>query len=123
VPEHPAQMRCRDGSVRDVLVTSSGRFEDGRLVHTRCFTVDVTARKEAERGLVARARQQEAVAELGELALRERDLQKVFQHATAALARTLEVEYAKVLELLPGGSEVLLRAGVGWKPASSVRRG
>jgi PAS domain S-box-containing protein len=116
VHEHPAQMRCRDGSVRDVLVTSSGRFEDGRLVHTRCFTVDVTARKEAERGLVARARQQEAVAELGELALRERDLQKVFQHATAALARTLEVEYAKVLELLPGGSEVLLRAGVGWKP-------
>jgi hypothetical protein len=25
------------------------------------------------------------------------------------------VEYSKVLELLPGGEELLLRAGVGWK--------
>ena len=77
--------------------------------------VDVTARKRAEAGLLARARQQQAVASLGELALRERDVQKVFERATAAVADTLDVEYCKVLELLPGGREVLLRAGVGWK--------
>jgi DNA-binding NarL/FixJ family response regulator len=35
---------------------------------------------------------------------------------TAALvARILGVEYSKVVELLPGGEELLLRAGVGWR--------
>src|SRR5205814_10648359 len=33
---HPARMVCKDGSVRHVLVNSSGYFEDGELVHTRC---------------------------------------------------------------------------------------
>jgi PAS domain S-box-containing protein len=113
--DYPAQMRCKDGSIRDVLISSSVLFEDGEFVHTRCFTLDVTARKCAEATLQVRARQQQAIASLGELALRERDLQQVFEHATAVAARTLEVEYCKVLELLPDGSEVLLRAGVGWQ--------
>ena len=122
VHEQPARMRCKDGSVREVLITSSGLFEDGRLVHTRCFTVDVTARKRAERGLLARARQQEAVAALGELALRERELQKVFEQATEAVAETLDVELCKVLEMLPGGAELLLCAPAwagsgGWSAA------
>ena len=244
VHEFPARMRCKDGSLRDVLITSSVRFEDGAFVHTRCFTVDVTARRIAEaslqeserrlrlaleagrmgtwewniatgqvdwspglqalhglepgtfegtfeafrrdivpedrerveqlvaetlrtgkdhhleyricplgggirwvegRGklyrdaegrpermvgvctditarkvveanLVARARQQQAVASLGEIALRERDLQRVFDRAVAMVAETLEVEYCKVLELMPGREALLLRAGVGWKP-------
>jgi signal transduction histidine kinase/ActR/RegA family two-component response regulator len=77
---------------------------------------DVTERKRAEAARFARAKQQEVVASLGELALREWDLQKVFEHATATVVQALEVEYCKVLELLPGGEEVLLRAGVGWKP-------
>ena len=48
VRDRPARMRCRDGSIRDVLVSSNALFEEGRLVHTRCFTVDVTDRKRAE---------------------------------------------------------------------------
>lgn len=49
VREHPAGLRCKDGSIRDVLVTSSALFEDGRFVRSRCFTIDVTDRKRAER--------------------------------------------------------------------------
>ena len=62
-----------------------------------------------------RARQQQAVAKLGELALRERTLQTVFAHAVATVAETLTVEYCKVLELLPGDEALRLRAGVGWQ--------
>jgi PAS domain S-box-containing protein len=44
----PARLRCKDGSIKDVLINSSVRWEHGRFVHTRCFTLDVTARRRAE---------------------------------------------------------------------------
>lgn len=44
---YPARLRARDGSLRDVLITSSAKFENGRFVNTRCFTVDVTEEKRA----------------------------------------------------------------------------
>lgn len=53
IHDYPARLRCKDGSIRDVLITSSGLFEDGRFIHTRCFTSDVTARKQAEQQLAA----------------------------------------------------------------------
>jgi signal transduction histidine kinase/ActR/RegA family two-component response regulator len=77
---------------------------------------DITERKRTETMLRVRARQQHAVAELGKLALREPELQRVFDHATETVARTLEIEYCKILESLPGEDGLLLRAGVGWKP-------
>src|SRR3970040_2170420 len=33
----------KDATKRHVLIDSSAYFEDGQLVHTRCFTRDVTA--------------------------------------------------------------------------------
>jgi PAS domain S-box-containing protein len=39
----------------------------------------------------------------------------MLDEAVALVARTLDVEHANVMELLPGGEELLLRAGVGWK--------
>jgi PAS domain S-box-containing protein len=49
--DYPARLRCRDGSLKDVLIDSSGRFKDGRFIHTRCFTRDVTERLRAEAAL------------------------------------------------------------------------
>jgi PAS domain S-box-containing protein len=51
--EYPARLRCKDGSIKHVLIDSSGYFEDGVFVHTRCFTRDVTSQRIAEE---ARAR-------------------------------------------------------------------
>src|SRR6056297_1628129 len=62
-----------------------------------------------------RIRQQEVVAELGQQALETDGLDQLMHDAAAAVAETLDVEYAKVLELLPGGDEVFLRQGVGWR--------
>ena len=70
-------------------------------------------RRRAEVSLHVRARQQHAVARLGELALRERDLQRVFEAAMAIVAETLETEYAKLMELLPGGAELAVRSAYG----------
>ena len=46
--EYPARLRCKDGSIKDVLIDSNVMFRDGGFVHTRCFTRDVTERKLAE---------------------------------------------------------------------------
>jgi PAS domain S-box-containing protein len=48
VDKHPAQLRAKDGSIKDVLVTSSVQFREGEFVNTRCFTIDVTDLKRAQ---------------------------------------------------------------------------
>ena len=60
------------------------------------------------------ASQQRAIANLGEFALRERDLQAVFDYATRLIAETLNIELCKILQCIPG-DRLLLLAGVGWK--------
>jgi PAS domain S-box-containing protein len=77
---------------------------------------EVTDRARVHRELRIRASQQEAVARLGERALIESDLQKFFDDAVATIANILDVDLVKILELVPGDAELLLRAGVGWKP-------
>ncbi|TPM95038.1 PAS domain S-box protein [Mesorhizobium sp. B2-1-3A] len=51
VTRHPATLRARDGSLRQVEVSSSGSYQDGKLEHTRCFTIDVTRFKAVEEAM------------------------------------------------------------------------
>jgi PAS domain S-box-containing protein len=46
--QHPARLRCKNGQIREVVIDSSAYFNEGRFVHTRCFTRDVTAEKQAQ---------------------------------------------------------------------------
>lgn len=39
----PATLRRKDGSTRRVLINSNVLWQDGKFVHTRCFTRDITA--------------------------------------------------------------------------------
>ena len=56
IRDYPARLRRQDGAIRDVLIDSSVLFEDGKFVHTRCFTRDVTAlRQEQQTGLLLTA--------------------------------------------------------------------
>ncbi|PSO09976.1 MULTISPECIES: PAS domain S-box protein [unclassified Sphingobium] len=45
---YPARLRAKDDSIKHVVITSNGRFNEDRLVNTRCFTVDLTSLREAE---------------------------------------------------------------------------
>ncbi|WP_425450102.1 PAS domain S-box protein [Virgifigura deserti] len=49
--KYPARLRAKDGSIRHVLISSNVRFQNGQFVNTRCFTVDVTERRQAEAAL------------------------------------------------------------------------
>ena len=74
-----------------------------------------TERATLEGELRSRAKQQEALAQLGERALAEPDLERLLNDAVSTVALTLSADFVKILELLPGESELLLRAGFGWK--------
>lgn len=75
--------------------------------------MDSTAGQNTE--LQTRVRQQEVAAEIGQQALETNNLDQLLHEATVAIAETLDSDYAKVLELLPGEDEMILRQGVGWR--------
>ena len=79
------------------------------------YTRDVTARRRAGEELGRRVAQQAGVADLGLRALGGQDPQGLMDDAARIVASTLDVELVKVGELLPGESELLIRAGVGWR--------
>jgi GAF domain-containing protein len=68
-----------------------------------------------EEELKARVRYQEALAGLGKSALSEASSPDLLDEAARVVAEVLSVEYCKILELSPDGTELLLRAGAGWK--------
>src|SRR2546423_1633245 len=92
--------------------------ENGVAVRMLGTCRDVTDRQRLLRELRGRAKQQEAVARLGERALIESDLQKLFDEIVTTIAEILGVEFVKILELEPGDAELLLRAGHGWRPGA-----
>ena len=46
-----ARLRCKDGSIRHVLINSNALWKDDVFIHTRCFTRDITDAKLAEEAL------------------------------------------------------------------------
>jgi PAS domain S-box-containing protein len=61
--DYEARLRAKDGSIRHVLVNSSVYTRDGKFVHTRCFTRDITERRNAEMALRERERQLQLVTD------------------------------------------------------------
>ena len=44
-----ATLLCKDGSEKHVLISSNVRWEDGKFVHTRCITRDISKQKKVEK--------------------------------------------------------------------------
>lgn len=42
---YESSLRCKNGSIRDVQISSNVFWEEGKFIHTRCFTVDITDQK------------------------------------------------------------------------------
>ena len=82
---------------------------------TAALESEIVERRRIEEEMQARVRQQAAVVQVGQCALGLDDLLALMDEACVVVAETLGVEYCKVLELLPDGSNLLLRAGFGWK--------
>ncbi|MGJ3245710.1 MAG: PAS domain S-box protein [Elainellaceae cyanobacterium] len=117
VSEGEFEVRTKDGKTRTWLFSSAplGQSAKGvRLVIS--MAADITERKQAKAALATRLKQQAVVAQLSQTALSGLDLDALFYQTTRLIADALDVEYCKVLELLPNEQELLLRSGVGWQP-------
>lgn len=90
------------------------RNASGVAVGMSGVDMDITKRKQFEAALEVYANRQALVAELSQLALAGIDLTILLEQAVNFVAVSLDVDYCKVLELLPNGNNLLLRAGVGW---------
>ena len=61
-------------------------------------------------------KQVSALAKFGGQALRSSEIGELLQEATSLVSDAIEVDLVKVLELLPDGQSLLVRAGVNWNP-------
>jgi PAS domain S-box-containing protein len=89
----PARLRCRDGTIRHVLISSSARWDHGRLLHSRWVTLDVTERRQADeaRALLA------AVVESTEDAVITKTLEGVILSWNAGARAMLGYEASEVV--------------------------
>jgi len=122
VRDCPAQIRCKNGSVRDVLISSIAVIENGRILQTRCFTLDVS---ELRRGHEAQVRLA-AIVETSDDAIISKDLsgtiltwnagaERIFgytaeeavgQRITLIIPNELHQEEKSILERLHRGEQI-----------------
>lgn len=48
--DYPSKLNCKNGKIRHVLISSSVFRKDGKFMHTRCFTRDISEYKAEEEG-------------------------------------------------------------------------
>jgi PAS domain S-box-containing protein len=105
-------------------------FEAGEKTYSATFTPsadgkytilqasDATFSKQAEKKLSLKLslvdRHQEALSQVAELALKTPDIRNLLNESLTLIAATLDVEYCKILRLLPDGN-FLFETGIGWK--------
>ena len=104
-----------DGEVRWTLNhVEVLRDAGGEPIRVLGTNLDITERKRGEEELERRLRQHAAMAQLGQSALRCCDVQPLFEEAVELIARSSNLDFAEVAELLPDET-LVLRAARGWK--------
>lgn len=100
VDKRPARLIGGDGRVRQVQISSSGRFERGQFVHSRCITIDVKDQNSRQR----------ATAECGRLSQQLLQALPIAVHGTDAGGAITFFNEAAVE--LAGGARCRARNGV-----------
>ncbi|MEX0741220.1 MAG: PAS domain S-box protein, partial [Phycisphaeraceae bacterium] len=109
------RIRRHDGEYRWLISQGAPRFSpDGTFTGYVGSCVDITERKHAEQQLERRLDQQETVVELGQSALASKPLMPLMQHAAEEVAKTLDVDYCKVLRYDEQAHHFVLTAAVGF---------
>jgi len=104
------------GNERWFLITGRPRFDpSGCFRGYRGTATEITQQKSYESDLAARARQQQSVADLSQLALAGATTGDLYRHVAETVPANLDVEFAAVVELDQENSVLKMRAGFGWE--------
>ena len=90
--EH-VQMRCKDGSTRDVLINSSPLLIDGKFMYTRSSMRDVTAQWSVEGHLRGEAEKWEILHRTGVSLSSDLDLERIVQTVTDAAVQLTGAQF------------------------------
>lgn len=106
----------KTGSIRWSKVHARAiKNEKGEVIAAINLFHDITTQIEYQNELKRRAILRAAVAEFGEKALREKDINKLMKEAVMLISSLLHVEFVKILELQDDKTRLLVKEGVGWK--------
>jgi PAS domain S-box-containing protein len=78
------------------------------------YGFDISDQKELEEKLRIKEKQNDVLYKIGKIALEYESLQTFMDESLKLIANILDLEYCKIMELMPDG-RFLLRAGIGWK--------
>ncbi|WP_027254554.1 PAS domain S-box protein [Planktothrix agardhii] len=94
---------------------------NGQVISLLSLIQDVTIRETAQQELKRRARQQQVIAELGQYALSQTNLEHLAKKVVTLVGQTLGIKYVQIWELLPNQGTFLLTTGLGLRPRSVGR--
>ena len=110
---YEARLRCKDGSIRNVLISSSVYRNQGEFVHTRCFTTDITGRKKIETALLEQSRLSELRVAISGFLASSKPKAEVFQQCCQALVDGLDMAFVRIWSLNAATQTLELQASAG----------
>ena len=109
------RLKKKDGTYIQLLSNLAPLLNtQNKIIGILCASQDLTIYKKNQEFIEDRIHRQEIVAKFGLEAISETNLDILFEKAVSLLAKTLDVGFTKILELLPNKKFLKLRAGIGW---------
>lgn len=110
--DYEARLLCKDGSIRDVLISSNVFWKEQQFIHTRCFTRDITDRKQAEAELQRQNSRSQIFAEIALKIRQSLQLESILQTTVNEIQKFLQADRVVIFRLWSDGSGDVVREAV-----------
>jgi PAS domain S-box-containing protein len=113
-----ARLRAKDGSIKHVVISSSVYASEGRFIHSRCFTRDVTAHKQLESQRTRAAERAERLLRITAAIADAVTPRQVFEALVDHVAAAVEASSAALWLLDADTERALLVRAVGYSESA-----